>query len=108
MGIHLDVGNFLAVKVELSKSAAPISDVYALASGIVAKVIGIVPVFQSFQELQRSTVKDFDRAILPIGYVQSIIAADIQRALRLLEAGDCLYTLSGVHVDYLDRIVAQC
>src|SRR5262249_1856734 len=105
--IQLRFRDLLPVGVEFSKRSAPEPDINPLARGIVPQVIGVVAVLDGFEELQRRSVEYLYRTVFATGNEQLILVRYVERALWLLQSGDCVRALSGSKIDDFDRVVTE-
>jgi len=63
MRIQFGLRDLFPVRVEFCQSTVPVPDVDLPACGVVSEVIGVIAVFNGFEELERTTVKYFDCAV---------------------------------------------
>ena len=99
--------DLLSVRVHLSERSAAESDIHPLACGIVPQVVGVVAVLDGLEEVKRASVEHLDGSVLAARDEQSILARDVECALRFLQPRDRVCAFAGFEVDDFESVVAE-
>ncbi|HYT61153.1 MAG TPA: hypothetical protein VEL06_13340 [Haliangiales bacterium] len=97
----------LAAVVENHECAITITDIDELGLWVTPDVVGIVEPAQVVQQLIRDAVKQFERAIIPVGHSDLIRFSQKHNASRLVQAADAPQPFAGCEVNDFQCVIAE-
>src|SRR6266481_2944460 len=83
-----------------------VSDDYALASRVIANVVGVIRELHLTHRLKGRPIINIRNAIKTAGHVQAVGGGVEIHSLRLGQIWDCLHALAGLQVDHLESVVS--
>src|SRR5437667_5257520 len=107
MGIEFDLASLIAFVIDFSQGTTPVADIDSLASGIVAKVVGVIAVSKGLESCVRTSIEYPNASILCIGHVQPIGSRHVKDALRLLQAANRLNSFARLNIDNFYCVVTE-
>src|SRR6266700_8332822 len=94
--------------IERAQRAVSVPDIHLARAGVIADVVGVIQSLDALDARERSPVQDIDTVGAAVRDIDAVELGQVEDPLRLAESVEAPLQPTRLHVDDLQRIVAQC